>query len=161
MWQLVQCVFIHFFREKIVYFTRCCHWAFGGSLGNFSFIWAVSWTIITSTMLPKPKRQCRTPKKGLQTKNKRKAQPPPHTASSDDGFVTDDDPDPTFNVIMSTIRTLATRMAANEQRLWRGTTCCFLYQDYSAKHSQHYTSCSTWLGRNSPHLRRMLCSKKQ
>ena len=63
-------------------------------------------------MAPKPKR-LRTPKKGLKKNNKRKAQSPPDTVSSD-GFV------PTHKDVLDAIGLLATRGTADESRIARG-----------------------------------------
>ena len=64
-------------------------------------------------MAPKPKR-LRTPKKGVKTKNKRKAQPLPDPVSSD-GFVTEDEP--TLKDVLIAIDSLATRITTNESRI--------------------------------------------
>ena len=65
-------------------------------------------------MAPKPKR-LRTPKKGVKTKNKRKAQLPPDPISPD-GFVTEED-EPTLKDVLNAIGSLATCVAANESRI--------------------------------------------
>ena len=56
----------------------------------------------------------KTLKKGIKTKNK--AQPLPNPVSSD-GFITDEDSEPTLVDAMSAISTLATQVVVNEERL--------------------------------------------
>ena len=55
-----------------------------------------------------------TLKKRIKTNNK--AQPPPNLVSSD-GFITDEDSQPTLSDIMYAISTLSTWVAINEERL--------------------------------------------
>ena len=76
---------------------------------------------IFSTMAPKLKKQQRTPKKGLKTKNKKKAQPWPDPASSEDGVVTDKS-DPILRDIMNAIGTLSAHVCATEQRIETAST---------------------------------------
>ena len=68
-------------------------------------------------MVPNSERQRRTPKKGLKRKKKKKTQLPPAPPSSDDGFVTDNSPDPTLRDNMSAIGTISMPVATNEKRL--------------------------------------------
>ena len=65
-------------------------------------------------MSPKLKTQCKISEKGIRTKNK--AQQLPNPVSSD-GFITDDDPEPTLRDVMSAISNLSKRVAINEERL--------------------------------------------
>ena len=65
-------------------------------------------------MVPRLKKQRKTPKKGIITKNK--AQQPPNPVSSDD-FITDEDSEPTLRDVMAAIRTLSTWVAISEVRL--------------------------------------------
>ena len=65
----------------------------------------------------KIKKTAQDTKGGLKTKNKKKAWLPPDSASSENGFITDDDPDPTLRDIMNAIGKLSTCVAANEEKL--------------------------------------------
>ena len=71
-------------------------------------------------MAPKPKKP-RTPKKGVKTKNKRKAQLPPDPVSPD-GFVTEDESELTLKCkdFLNAIGSLATCVTADESRIAHG-----------------------------------------